>query len=259
MLNLLLTGCCGRMGRFIADKAALSESFRVLAGVDINPSATRYDFPVFSDVSEAAASPLTSDIDVVIDFSHHTAVSSVLDYTVSHHKAAVIATTGHTDEEKEMIFAAARSVPVFYSFNMSLGINLLSALVRRAASLLDGFDIEIVEAHHRSKLDAPSGTALMLADAAEQGLDYKPEYVYERQSRHCARGDREIGIHSVRGGTIVGEHEVVFAGDNEVIRLSHSATSREVFARGALRAAEFIADKPAGLYSMQSIVDEAEV
>ena len=254
MIKILFCGINGRMGKvteeLIASDAAYKDKLVLSGGVDIS-DAGEHTFPVYRSIFDCADKP-----DVIIDFSHHSAVKDICTYAAENGVPAVICTTGHDDAEKELMKDASKKVPIFYSRNMSLGINLLMQLTKKAAQMLgDSFDIEIVEAHHNKKLDAPSGTALMLADAASQGLDYDPEYVYERQSVRKARDKNEIGIHSIRGGNIVGEHRVIFAGSNEVITLSHSAASRSVFASGALKAAEFIADKPAGLYDMGDVVN----
>ena len=255
MVNIILTGAYGRMGRAVAEAAAKSGGkYTVVAGIDVTaPQGISYcDFPVYTSLDE-----FDGNADVIIDFSHHTAIDSILAYAKTKNLPAVIATTGHTEDELAKIAEASKKTAIFRSGNMSLGINLLSALVKKAAMALDGFDIEIVEAHHNQKLDAPSGTALMLADAANSGLAEKAEYVYSRHDRRAVRPKNEIGIHSVRGGTIVGEHEVIFAGQNEVIKLSHSAASRDVFATGALSAAAFMAGKPAGMYSMDDVIASA--
>ena len=255
MVNIILTGAYGRMGRAVVEAASKSGGkFAVCAGVDVNipQGISFYDFPVYTSLDE-----YDGNADVLIDFSHHTAVDSILAYAVPRKLPVVISTTGHTEEELARIAEASKQTAVFRSGNMSLGINLLSALVKKAAAALEGFDIEIVEAHHNQKLDAPSGTALMLADAANAGLKEQAEYVYSRHDRRAVRPKNEIGIHSIRGGTIVGEHEVMFAGQNEVIKLSHSAGSRDVFASGALSAASFMAGKPAGMYNMNDVIEAA--
>ena len=235
------------MGKALAAAAARSGD-RIVAGVDIAPTEGG-PFPVYAFPAE-----FCGKADVVVDFSHHSALGAILQYALTHRTPAVIATTGHSEEELDLLRRAAEKIPIFYSRNMSLGVNLLISLCRRAASTLgEDFDVEIVEKHHNQKLDAPSGTALMIADALSEG-ENRP-YVYDRHAERRVRERGEIGIHSVRGGTIVGEHDVIFAGKDEVLTLSHSAASREVFATGALRAVHFLADKPAGLYSMQDLVD----
>jgi 4-hydroxy-tetrahydrodipicolinate reductase len=255
MKNIILSGCGGRLGSAIARRIGEREDCRVIAGIDPRGAETGAPpkFPVYLSPSEVPDCT-ANEADAVIDCSHHTAVAPLLDFCVSHGIPAVIATTGHTEEETERIRTAARTVPVLYSRNMSLGVHLLIELVRRAAAALgEDFDVEIVEQHHNRKLDAPSGTALMIADAV-RSVRPESEYVYDRHSVHRPREKQEIGIHSIRGGTIVGEHEVIFAGTDEVIRLSHSAASRDVFAAGAIRAAFFVADAQPGLYSMSEVV-----
>ncbi len=247
MKKIILSGCGGRLGRAIAERIAVRDDCVIAAGIDVN--AVTADYPVYT-----APDAVAETADVIIDCSHHTAVIPLLAYAKARHLPAVICTTGHTEEEIAAIREASAVIPVLYSRNMSLGINLLLDLVKRAASALgEDFDIEIVEAHHNKKLDAPSGTALMLADAAASVRE-ESEYTYDRHSVRRERSKKEIGIHSVRGGTIVGEHEVIFAGPDEVIRISHSAYSRDVFATGAVRAALFAADAAPGLYSMTEML-----
>jgi 4-hydroxy-tetrahydrodipicolinate reductase len=262
-VNILLTGASGRMGHAVADIVSEGDIFRIAAGIDINESGKIWGgFPVFARTADLPAEPARSlGIDVIIDFSHHTALEALLTLATAERLPLVVATTGHTGAELALMKTASASVPIFYSRNMSLGVNLTIELCRRAAAALEGFDIEIIEKHHNKKLDAPSGTALMIADAVSETLSqrYNAEYVYNRQPVHHARAANEIGIHSVRGGTIVGEHEVIFAGHDEVVTISHSAASREVFARGALRAAAFILGKPAGLYNMNDIINSMDI
>lgn len=253
MINILFCGINGRMGTNTVDTVAsskqYSEKFKICAGVDLSDS-SKLDIPVYKSIFQVREKP-----DVIIDFSHHSLLKDILDYAVSQKIPAVICTTGHTEEEYQLMKSASLSIPVFFSRNMSVGINLLSYLTTKAAAMLgEDFDIEIVEAHHNKKLDAPSGTALMLADAAKKGLSFEPEYVYDRHAYRKERDKKEIGIHAIRAGTIVGEHSVIFAGSNEVVTLSHSAASRGVFASGALRACEYVIGKPAGLYDMNDVV-----
>jgi 4-hydroxy-tetrahydrodipicolinate reductase len=247
MLNIMLCGCGGRMGAAVI-AAAKEAGDRIVAGVDINP-ASDSPFPIFTSPDE-----FQGRADVIVDFSHHSALQGLLAYATKNGTPIVVCTTGHTEEELAAMKEASKAVPVFFSRNMSLGINLLIALCRRAATALgDAFDIEIIEKHHNQKLDAPSGTALMIADAISEEKEHL--YVYDRHAERRARAKGEIGLHAVRGGTIVGEHEVMFCGKDEVITLSHSAASREVFATGALRAAHFMVGKPAGLYNMDHVVE----
>lgn len=248
MIKVLLSGACGRMGRFVADCISGQDNMQISAGVDVINAAL--DFPVFSDFSKVTARP-----DVIIDFSNVSVLDSLLDYAVKNSVPTVIATTGYSDEQIAKIRVAAEKIPIFFSFNMSLGINLLCSLAKKAASVLGSdFDIEIVEKHHNKKLDAPSGTAIMLANAVNGEFGDAYQYEYDRHSKRRARPKNEIGIHSIRGGTIVGEHDVIFAGHDEVITLSHHAASREVFAAGAVKAAAFIANKPSGIYDMSDVV-----
>ncbi len=251
-VKIILTGACGRMGRAVTRAVESDGRVKIVAGVDVVPSDSQ--FPIYTGISGV---PEELEADVIVDFSHHSATEGILNYAKAHNCAAIICTTGQDESELEMIENASKEIPVFRSGNMSLGINLLISLVRQAAFVLEGYDIEIIEKHHKNKLDAPSGTALMLEQAAAGGLSYTPEIVYDRHSVRRKRSKEEIGIHSVRGGSIVGEHEVIFAGAEEVITLSHSASSREVFARGAVEAAVFIAGRPAGLYNMQDVISNA--
>ena len=250
MLNLILSGCNGFMGRTMVSIAAGDPDISIAAGIDIAGSPSG-DFPVFADPAEFAGSA-----DVLVDFSSPSALAALLDFCLSRKMPLILCTTGYSSEQLEAIDKAAAQIPLFRSGNMSLGINLLIDLVRRACGVLgSGFDVEIVERHHRRKVDAPSGTALMLADAAASVLYDDPEYVFERHSLATPRKEHEIGISSVRGGTIVGVHEVIFAGLDEVIEIRHSAASREIFAVGAVKAAKFMAgiSKP-GLYSMSDVI-----
>lgn len=249
MLKLLLSGACGKMGRVITDKVNEgNDGLKIICGVDI--AADVMPYPVYSSFDSVAERP-----DVIIDFSSVNALDGVLKYALSEHIPVVLATTGYTQEQHRQIMKAAEVIPVFYTANMSLGVNLLSALSKKAAEVLgNDFDVEIIEKHHNQKLDAPSGTALMLAQAVNSAADDRYYYEYDRHSKRQKRNKNEIGIHSVRGGTIVGEHSVIFAGNDEIVTLTHTATSKTIFAVGALRAAKFIFEKPAGIYDMGSIL-----
>lgn len=252
MLKVLISGCNGHMGKVVTGLCREAEDVEIVAGFDLLGRETE-DFPVYS--SPAAFS---GQAHVLIDFSAPAALPSLLELGIRRELPLVLATTGYSQEQLVLIQDTARQIPIFRSGNMSLGVNVLAGLVKKtAAALGEDFDIEIVERHHSRKVDAPSGTALLLADAAEEALPYEPEYIYERQSVRRPRGKREIGISSVRGGNIVGDHEVIFAGRDEVIELKHSAMSREVFASGALHAARFLtAVKTPGLYSMTDLVGQ---
>ena len=247
--RIILSGACGRMGRAVTDAVAQSEHCEIVCGIDTSYSSA-LPYPVYASFSD-----IKEEADVIIDFSHHSVVCDILDYAQKMNIGAVIATTGHTDEECACMESAAQHIPVFYSRNMSIGINLTIALAKKAAAILgQSFDIEIVEEHHSKKLDAPSGTALMIADAVRDTLDTDTTYVYDRHLDRRERAKGEIGIHSVRGGSIVGEHEVIFAGKDEVVRIHHSAYSRDVFAKGALSAAAYLKEKPAGFYNMEDML-----
>lgn len=249
MLKIIISGINGRLGSVIHRVADDREDIQVVAGVDISDNGEN-TVPVFANFQELAVKG-----DVIIDASHPSALAGLLDYAVKNGVPAVLAATGYSEEQEAMVDEAARTIPIFRSANMSIGVNLLAQLATACAKVLgDDFDIEIVEAHHNQKLDAPSGTAKMLAKAVEAGLDFTPEYVYERESKRQKRDHKEIGMHAIRGGTIVGEHEIIFAGRDEIITISHSARSKEIFAVGALNAAKFIADKDAGRYAMPDMI-----
>ncbi len=248
MINVLLTGCGGRMGKVVAELCSKRENFKICAGVD--PAMPSCDFPVYSDCSEVKEKP-----DVIIDFSFHAAIDSILDFAIKNRIPVVIATTGFTDEEKVLLDKAGDDIPVFRSANMSIGVNLLCQLAKNAARFLPDFDIEIIEKHHNQKVDSPSGTALMIADEISSVLPGKMQYVHGREGICGKRTKNEIGIHAIRGGTIVGEHDVVFAGHMETVTISHSAGSREILANGAICAAEFLIKQPAGHYSMKDIFE----
>ena len=250
MVKIIISGCNGHMGRVVADLCAADPEVEVAAGFDVLGPADR-DFPVY-----ASPEQFQGQADAVIDFSSPAALPALLDFCTARRVPVVLATTGYSQEQLAAIDRAAERIPVFRSANMSVGVNVLLALVRQATAALGGdYDIEIVEKHHNKKVDAPSGTALMLADAAASALPCQPDYVYDRHSVRRARAKEEIGICSVRGGGIVGDHDVLFAGENEVITLSHSAMSREVFASGAIRAARFLSGVASpGLYSMTDLV-----
>lgn len=248
MVRVLLSGCCGAMGKAVTALADERNDVVIAAGVDIKEETLSYPvYKSFSDCREIC--------DVIIDFSLPTTLSPLLDYAVSHKTPCILCTTGYNDEQLSMIKRASEFIPVFFSGNMSIGINALCALAKAATKMLGStFDIEIVEAHHHNKVDAPSGTALMLANAISAELEEPPYYQYDRHSVRKKRDKNEIGIHSIRGGTITGEHEVIFAGSNEVITLKHSAQSKSVFASGALNAAGFIVNQMPGVYDMNDII-----
>ncbi|MED9969767.1 MAG: 4-hydroxy-tetrahydrodipicolinate reductase [Ruminococcus sp.] len=249
MINAAIVGCNGKMGYFVAQSLSESKNAQTLFGVDAYGE-SKLEFPVYKSFDEAEQKP-----DVIIDFSNPAALDGMLSYAVENSVPCVICTTGYSTEQIEQIKEASKKIAVFYSGNMSLGINLLIALSKQAAKVLGGsFDIEIVEKHHNLKVDAPSGTALMIADAISDTLENEPQYVYDRHAYRKKRSENEIGIHSVRGGTIVGEHEVIFAGHDEVVTLTHQAQSKEVFAAGAVNAAVFLASQKPGMYDMTAML-----
>ncbi len=250
MLNIIISGCNGHMGHVVEQMCVSDGALTIAAGFDIL-GATDKEYPVCSSPAQ-----FTGEADAVIDFSSPAALNALLEFGVARCIPLVLATTGYTEEQEAQVQMAAESIPIFRSANMSLGVNVLIDLIKRAAAVLgDAYDVEIVERHHRRKVDAPSGTALMLARAAASSLPYEAEYVYDRSAARKPRDKREIGISAVRGGTIVGEHEVIFAGHDEVIEIKHSAASREIFASGAIKAAKFLANVDApGLYDMNALI-----
>ena len=249
MVKILLNGCLGKMGQNVQECVKERDEAVITCGVDIAEGDRTYPvYTCFVDVKE--------EPDVIIDFSNPLVLDDMLDFAVSRNIPVIICTTGYSDAQVQKIKDVSKKIPVFYSGNMSLGINVLISLAKMAAKALsDSFDIEIVEKHHNRKLDAPSGTALMIADAISEEMS-GAQYTYERHSRRQKRDHSEIGIHSIRGGTIVGEHEVIFAGHDEVVSVKHEAQSRGVFAAGAVNAAVFIKDKPAGMYDMSDLLKE---
>jgi 4-hydroxy-tetrahydrodipicolinate reductase len=252
MTKVIISGCNGKMGQVVTGLCSTDAEIQVVAGFDVNPE-KQNDYPVYADPME-----FPGKADCIIDFSHPNALTSLLSYCKKTGCGIVLATTGYSEAQLEEIQEASKEVRIFKSANMSLGINVLLALVKQAAKVLGSTsDIEIVEKHHNRKLDAPSGTALMIADAAASALSYEPDYTFERHSVRQKRGKTEIGISSVRGGTIVGEHEILFAGIDEVLEIKHTAYSREIFATGAVKAAAFIGSlSEPGLYNMENLVSE---
>ncbi len=247
--RIVLSGCCGAMGRMIAECAAKRSDCEIVAGIDINPVAYS-DFDVFP-----SPDALTAKADSIIDFSHPTALLPLLETAKLKKLPVVVCTTGLSEEHLSAMREASLMIPVFHSGNMSLGINLMIALAKKAAQVLGNeFDIEIIEKHHNRKLDAPSGTALMIANGINEAREHCYRYEYDRHVRREKRPKNEIGIHAVRGGTIVGEHEVLFAGPDEIVTITHSARSRDVFATGALNASIFLVGKQPGMYDMSDLL-----
>ena len=250
-MKILLHGARGVMGRNVIDVAKNTEDCEINCGVDAHEEGADLGFPVYEDIFK-----VKEDFDVIVDFSVREAVDRLLDFAVEKKKALVLCTTGLSEEQEKKIVEAAKSIPILQSGNMSLGVNILQELVRIAAAKLykEGFDIEIVEAHHRRKKDAPSGTALMLEKAVEEGVGEAFNKVYDREERHQARERQEIGMLSLRGGTIPGVHEIIFAGEDEIVKLEHTAYSRKIFAKGAITAAFFLLQKAPGKYDMTAVL-----
>lgn len=250
MVRIIMHGCNGRMGQMITGIAAEDDTCEIVAGIDINNTISN-TYPVFTSLDECNV-----EADVLIDFGNAKAVDHQIDWCVEHKIPFVSCTTGLSEETVAKLEKASESVAVLKSANMSLGINLLMKILADNAAVLTeaGFDVEIVEKHHRMKLDSPSGTALALADSVVEGT-HKYEYTYDRSGRREKRHDDEIGISAVRGGTIVGEHDVIFAGQDEVVTFSHTAYSRAVFAKGAVEAAKYLADKAPGYYNMSDVIN----
>ena len=251
MVKVIMHGCNGKMGQTISGLIAADEEIEIVAGVDAK-DAGKNAYPVFTDIADC-----TVEADAVIDFSTASAVDGLLAYCVEKQVPCVLCTTGLTKEQLEKVTEASKKVAVLKSANMSLGINMLLKLLKEAAQILSpaGFDIEIVEKHHNQKVDAPSGTALALADSINEQMGSAYEYVYDRSQVREKRKDKEIGISAVRGGTIVGDHDVIFAGADEVVTFSHRAYSKAVFGKGAVEAAKFMAGKKTGYYHMSDVID----
>lgn len=250
MVKILMHGCNGKMGRMITEIVKNEEDAVIAAGVD-KFTGIPNDYPVFEKITQCDV-----DVDVVIDFSNAGAVDELLDYCVKKSLPVVLCTTGLSDEQLKKVDECSEKIAVLKSANMSMGINLLLKLLKDAAKVLApaGYDIELVEKHHNQKLDAPSGTALALADSINEAMGNEYEYMYDRSQVRKKRDAKEIGISAVRAGTIVGEHEVIFAGTDEVIEFKHTAYSRSVFAKGAVEAGKFLAGQPAGMYDMGDVI-----
>ena len=250
MIKIAINGINGTMGRVLSEAVLSDPELKLVCGFDAygeNNSVLTYK--TFDECEK--------EIDVVIDFSHPATFTGLMEFVRKKKIPVVVATTGLSEENLKVLEEASEEIPVFRSANMSLGVNLLIDLVKKAAGMLyENFDIEIIEKHHNKKIDAPSGTALMIADEISETVDDNITYTYDRHSQRKKREKQEIGIHAVRGGTIVGEHDVIFAGKDEIITVSHTAMSKEIFATGSIRAAKFIFDKAPGIYSMKNIMGE---
>lgn len=253
MTKVIMHGCNGAMGQTITKIVSEDENVEIVAGIDIVDNRDN-GYPVFTSIKDCNVKA-----DVIIDFCSAKAMDALLDFCEERKMPVVVCTTGLSEEQLERIKKLSQSVAVLKSANMSLGINTLFKLLQDAAKVLAvaGYDVEIVEKHHNQKLDAPSGTALALADAINEAMDNQYEYIYDRSERREKRSKKELGISAVRGGTIVGEHEVIFAGIDEVIEFKHTAYSKAVFAKGSVSAAKFLAGKTAGLYDMRDVIADA--
>ena len=250
MVKIIMHGCNGHMGQVISGIVEKEPDAEIVAGIDIADQG-KNSYPVFTDIDACQV-----EADAIIDFSSAKATDKLLEYSAARQIPVVLCSTGLSQEQLAKVEETARKVAVLKSANMSLGINTLLKLVQDAARVLAaaGFDMEIVEKHHRLKLDAPSGTALALADSINEAMDNQYHYVYDRSQKREKRDDKEIGISAVRGGTIVGEHEIIFAGQDEVIEFKHTAYSKAIFGKGAVEAAKFLAGKPAGRYDMSDVI-----
>ncbi|MBE5906637.1 MAG: 4-hydroxy-tetrahydrodipicolinate reductase [Lachnospiraceae bacterium] len=252
MIRIIMHGCNGRMGQVISRLVEEDSQTTIVAGVDPFDNG-KNGYPVFTNIDQC-----TVEGDVVVDFSNAKAIDGLLDYCIAKNLPVVLCTTGLSEEQLKRVEEASTKIAVLRSANMSLGINLLMDLVKKAAKVLadEGFDMEIVEKHHRHKLDAPSGTAIALADAINEEFDGAYQYDFDRTGKRQERDEKEIGFSAVRGGSIVGEHDVLFAGMDEVITLSHTAYSRDIFGKGALAAAKFLYNKKAGRYTMAEVISQ---
>ncbi len=251
-IRIIIHGCNGKMGQAVASAAAAHPDIEVVAGIDKLPESKQNPFPTYGSLDQC-----TKQADVIVDFSNPAALPDLLAFAIERRIALVIATTGFSRDDIKLMEQASQTIPIFRSANMSLGVNVMLELVQKAAATLGNeFDIEVIEKHHNQKVDAPSGTAYALADAINEVLLNSKDYIYGRHSKNQRRSKSEIGIHAVRGGTIPGQHTVMFAGSDEVLEITHTAYSRQIFALGALRACKYIAKKPPGLYGMKDMLNE---
>lgn len=251
MVRIIMHGCNGKMGQVITGIIKEDENAQIVAGIDVSDH-IQNDYPVFSKISECNV-----EADVVIDFASVAAIDGLLDFCEEKRMPVVLCTTGLSQEQLDRVSKVSENTAILKSANMSLGINMLLKLLKEVTNILApaGYDIEIVEKHHNQKVDAPSGTALALADSINEALDNQYDYKYDRSQERKKREKKEIGLSAVRGGTIVGEHEIIFAGTDEVIEFKHTAYSKAIFAKGAVQAAKFLAGKGAGMYDMADVID----
>jgi 4-hydroxy-tetrahydrodipicolinate reductase len=250
MTNIILRGCNGKMGQVITEIVEADEETIIVAGIDISLNRNN-KYPVYQSFTQCSVKA-----DVIIDFSSPKILNEMLEFAKANSVGIVLCTTGFTKEDLSLIEETSKEIPILQSANMSMGINLITKLIQEAAKVLStaGFDIEIVEKHHNKKVDAPSGTALALADAMNEVLNNEYEYKYDRSAERAMRNKKEIGFSAVRGGTIVGEHEIIFAGTDEVIEIKHTAYSKAIFGKGAVQAAKYLPGKPAGMYQMSDVI-----
>ena len=247
-MKVIINGYSGTMGQVLTKCILADEELELVAVVSTVHHDPNDQFSTYSSFAE-----VKEEADVVIDFSNPLALDGILEYCLNTKTPVVLATTGYNDEEMAKIHEAAKQIPVFLSFNVSLGVNILLKLVKEAAKNLDGFDIEIIEKHHNKKVDAPSGTAVMIANAVKEVRE-QSEFIYGRHGRTGKRQQNEVGIHAIRGGTIVGEHSAIFAGNDEILEINHSARSKNVFAEGAIAAAKYLVNQDAGFYNMDDLL-----
>ena len=255
MIKIIMHGCNGKMGQVISEIVSQDDTTKIVAGIDTIDNKLN-EYPLYTVIDECR-----EEADVMIDFSNAKATNQLLDYALRRKLPLVLCTTGLSDEQNSMVEEASKEIPILRSANMSLGVNTLITLAKMAAQVFGnaGFDIEIVEKHHNLKVDAPSGTALALADAINETLNNEYEYKYTRHDKREKRSKKEIGLHAVRGGTIVGEHNIYFAGIDEVVELTHVAQSKAVFGKGAIEAAKFLARQPKGLYNMEDVIRDSVI
>ncbi|SHI05602.1 4-hydroxy-tetrahydrodipicolinate reductase [Clostridium grantii] len=248
MIKILMVGCSGRMGKAISQTVDNFENLTIVAGID-RTSENGFQYPIFEDISSC-----TVKFDVILDFSRPDTLESLINFSKNKLTPIVLCTTGYTAEQLNKIKVMSETLPLFRSANMSIGINVVNSILKNISGLLfQNYDIEIIEKHHNQKVDSPSGTAILLADTIKDSIPEETKYVYGREGI-AKREHKEIGIHAIRGGSIVGDHSVIFAGQGEIIELNHTALSREVFAVGALKACEFMNGKQAGMYSMDDVI-----
>lgn len=252
MIKIGISGCNGAMGRVLTETANQLDDITIVFGIDRNPELYNTEYPVYESGLKA-----DKDCDIIIDFSHPSNLEDILKFCIQHKAGLVLATTGISINQETRIKEVSNHIPIFKSSNTSLGVNLIIDLVKKAAGILsEDFDIEIIEKHHNKKIDAPSGTAYMIANAINEELNNSLVYNLGRSGSSSKREKNELGIHALRGGTIPGEHTVIFAGMDEIIEIKHSALSKKIFAEGAIKAAKYIKNKEPGLYSMKDLIDE---